>query len=91
MVAKQPPLKRRSTAHVGLPAPVQNRCFVCVYISPYRETPLRPVVRARAQRTPMGGRGAKLLWLLCAEFSDSTVALSPLPALALALPVRLRT
>lgn len=36
-------------------------------------------------------RGAKLLWLLCAEGSDSILALplSPLPALALALPVRL--
>jgi hypothetical protein len=37
------------------------------------------------------GRGAKLLVLLCAEGSDSILALplSPLPALALALPVRL--
>jgi len=36
-------------------------------------------------------RGAKLLVLLCAEGSDSMLALplSPLPALALALPVRL--
>ena len=45
-------------------------------------------------RTPMGGRGPKLLWLLCAEFSESSRALAPLlplPALALALPVRLRT
>ena len=41
--------------------------------------------------TPTGARGPRLLWLLCAEFSESTCALSPLPALALALPVRLRT
>ena len=39
-------------------------------------------------RTPIGRRGPKLLWLLWAEFSESR--LSPLPALALALPVRLR-
>lgn len=47
-----------------------------------------------AQRTPIGGRGPRLLWLLAAEGSESTRALaplSPLSALALALPVRLRT
>ena len=38
-----------------------------------------------AYRTPIGGRGGRLPWLL---FADSD---SPLPALALALPVRLRT
>lgn len=43
-----------------------------------------------AHRTPIGGRGPRLLWLLCAEFSESICALSPL-WLALALPVRLRT
>ena len=43
-------------------------------------------------RTPIGGRGPRLLWLLCAEGSDeSRCRESPLPALALALPVRLRT
>lgn len=42
-------------------------------------------------RTPIGGRGPRLLWLLCAEGSESMLALSPLPALALAEPVRLRT
>jgi hypothetical protein len=45
-------------------------------------------------RTPIAGRAPRLLWLLCAEFSESRWALaplSPLPALALALPVRLRT
>jgi hypothetical protein len=38
--------------------------------------------------------GPRLIWLLCAEFSESIFALaplSPLSALALALPVRLRT
>lgn len=39
-------------------------------------------------RTPMGGRGPRLLWLLWAEGSVSMCD-SPLPALALALPVRL--
>lgn len=38
-------------------------------------------------RTPTGGRGPKLLWLLWAEFSSVEL----LPALALADPVRLRT
>lgn len=38
-----------------------------------------------AYRTPIGGRGGRLPWLL---FADSD---SPLSALALALPVRLRT
>jgi len=42
-------------------------------------------------RTPIGGRLPRLLWLLCADGSESMLALSPLPALALALPVRLRT
>jgi len=44
-------------------------------------------------RTPMGGRGPKLLLELWAEGSESRGAerlLSPLPALALAEPVRLR-
>jgi hypothetical protein len=41
--------------------------------------------------TPSACLGPRLLWLLCAEFSESILALSPLPALALALPVRLRT
>jgi len=31
-------------------------------------------------RTPIGGRGPRLLWLLCAEGSESMLALSPLPA-----------
>lgn len=38
----------------------------------------------------MGGRGPRLLWLLCADGSESRWVESPLPALALALPVRLR-
>jgi hypothetical protein len=42
-------------------------------------------------RTPIGGRGPRLLWLLCAESMLMLAPLSPLPALALALPVRLRT
>lgn len=45
-------------------------------------------------RTPMGGLGPRLLLELCAEGSESMGAdrlLSPLPALALAEPVRLRT
>jgi hypothetical protein len=44
--------------------------------------------------TPMGGRGPRLLELLWALGSESRGAerlLSPLPALALAEPVRLRT
>jgi len=41
-------------------------------------------------RTPIGGRGPRLLVLLCAEGSESMFALSPLPMLADAEPVRLR-
>lgn len=43
-------------------------------------------------RMPSGGRGPRLLWLLCAEFSESMCADAPEDsALAEADPVRLRT
>jgi len=54
----------------------------------YRRISFKPLLH---YLTPIGGRGPRLLWLLCAEGSESMLALSPLPALALALPVRLRT
>jgi hypothetical protein len=53
-----------------------------------------PDAHSQNQRTPMGGRGPKLLLELWADGSESIGAdrlLSPLPALALAEPVRLRT
>lgn len=52
------------------------------------------VAGCQLYRTPMGGRGPRLLLELWAEGSESRGAerlLSPLPALALAEPVRLRT
>lgn len=45
-------------------------------------------IESRRYRTPSGGRGPRLLWLLCAEFSES---MCPELPLAEALPVRLRT
>ena len=60
-------------------------------LSKMAPVPLLLKIRHGRYLTPIGGRGPKLLWLLCAEFSESIRALSPLPALALALPVRLRT
>lgn len=45
----------------------------------------------RHQRTPIGGRGPKLELEVWADCSESMRCESPLPVLALAEPVRLRT
>lgn len=67
-----------------------RRLDVSSYHHAWRSRASTPEDPRPAYLTPTGYRGPRLLWLLCAEFSESMCALSPLPALALALPVRLR-